>query len=197
MPKQSATETCLQNPCLYEKEVLGDLPCTHTALRRAARRLAYLYDEALECVGLKATQVALIGAIDQMTDPQTVLGPTLQELAGRLAIQTSALTHALRPLVRDGLVQVVPDASDKRSKRGALTAQGKARLKQAMQAWSTVNHRIEEVLGSDSAVLLRALADKVASDGFLQAYRGECTGSVATEPPDFRGARQRIAAWDL
>jgi DNA-binding MarR family transcriptional regulator len=149
------------------------LPCTHTALRRAARRLAYLYDEALGCVDLKATQVALIGAIDQMTDPQTALGPTLQDLAGKLAIQTSALTHALRPLLRDGLVELLPDASDKRIKRGVLSAQGKARLKQAVKAWYTVNQRVEEVLGPSSAVLLRSLADNVASDGFLQAYRGQ------------------------
>ena len=181
MPRPSAPASCPLNPCTYEKEVLGDLPCTHTALRLAVRRLAYLYDEALECVDLKATQVALIGAIDQMTDPHTALGPPLQELAGRLAIQTSALTHALRPLVRDGFVELVPDASDKRSKRGALTAQGKARLKQAVQAWSTVNQRVEEMLGSESAVLLRSLADKVASDAFLQDYRG---GSAAGASAD-------------
>ncbi|WAL81571.1 MarR family transcriptional regulator [Pandoraea sp. XJJ-1] len=123
-------------------------------------------------MGLKSTQVALVGAIDQMTDPQTALGPTLHELASGLTIQISALTHALRPLVRDGLVELLPDANDKRTKRSVLTAQGKARIKQAVQAWSTVNHRVEEVLGPDSATLLRELADHIASDGFLQAYRG-------------------------
>lgn len=163
----------LQNSCAYEREELGDLPCTHTAIRRAARRLAYLYDEAMECVGLKSTQVALVSAIDQMTDPQTALGPTLQELAGGLTIQISALTHALRPLVRDGFVELLPDANDKRTKRSVLTAQGKARIKQAVQAWSAVNHRVEEVLGPGSATLLRELTDYIASDGFLQAYRGD------------------------
>lgn len=178
-----------QNSCAYEREDLGDLPCTNTAIRRAARRLAYLYDEAVECVDLKSTQVALVGAIDQMTDPQTGLGPTLQDLAGQLAIQISALTHALRPLVRDGLVALLPDAHDKRTKRGILTAHGKVRIKQAVQAWSTVNHRVEEVLGPDSAALLRALAGKVASDDFLQAYQGARTGTVTAEPPDFRCAK--------
>lgn len=174
MKKPPAPGTRSEPPCPYEAEALGNLPCTHTAVRRAARRLSHLYDEALHCVDLKATQVALLGAIDQMTDTQTVLGPTLQELAGRLAIQTSALTHALRPLVRDGLVELRPDADDKRSKRGVLTAQGKARLKQAVQAWYTVNQRVEEVLGPSSAVLLRSLADNIASDGFLLAYQGQC-----------------------
>lgn len=171
MKNPSTTDMGPENPCSYQRETLGDLPCTNISIRRAARRLAYLYDEAAECVDLKATQVTLAGTIDQMTDVQTALGPTLLELAGALAIQISALTHALRPLVRDGLVALQPDAQDKRTKRAALTEQGKARLKQALQAWSAVNHRVEEVLGPESAGLLRALADQVASDGFLLAYR--------------------------
>ena len=34
-----------------------------------------------------------------------------------------------------------------------------------------MNHRVEQVLGPESAAMLRALADQVASDEFLQAYR--------------------------
>ena len=171
MTNQSTTDIDPVNPCAYKREALGDLPCTNISIRRAARRLAYLYDEAAECVDLKATQVTLAGTIDQMTDVQTALGPTLLELAAGLAIQISALTHALRPLVRDGLITLQPDAQDKRTKRAALTEHGKTRLKQALQAWSAVNHRVEEVLGPESAGMLRALADQVASDGFLLAYR--------------------------
>lgn len=52
-----------------------------------------------------------------------------------------------------------------------MTDEGKARLKQALLAWSAVNHRVEQVLGPESAAMLRALADQVASDEFLQAYR--------------------------
>lgn len=179
MNNPSMAEMPPANPCTYEREALGDLPCTNTSIRRAARRLAYLYDEAAECVGWKATQVALAVMIDQMTDAQTARGPTLLELAGGLAIQISALTHALRPLVRDGLVALQPDAQDKRTKRATLTAQGKARLKQALQAWSAVNHRVEEVLGPESAGQLRALADQVASDDFLRDYRDAAQRSKA------------------
>ena len=114
------------------------MPCTNISIRRAARRLAYLYDEAAECVDLKATQVTLAGTIDQLTNMHTAQGPTLLELAGAQAIQISALTHALRPLVRDGLVALQPDAQDKRTKRATLTDEGKTRLKQALLAWSAV-----------------------------------------------------------
>jgi len=50
----------------------------------------------------------------------------------------------MRPLVRDGLVALMPDATDGRIERG--------------------------VLGADGAATLRALADQVSSDEFLAAY---------------------------
>jgi DNA-binding MarR family transcriptional regulator len=147
-----------------------DLVCTNTALRRAARRLGNLYDDALAPTGLKATQLGLLAEIQRWVSANDAQAPTLQDLAGKLAIQISALTHALRPLVRDGLVMLQPDEQDGRTKRAALTAVGEARLGEALGHWATVNQRVETVLGSDSAATLRALADLVASDEFLAAY---------------------------
>jgi DNA-binding MarR family transcriptional regulator len=147
-----------------------DLVCTNTALRRAARRLGNLYDDALAPTGLKATQLGLLAEIQRWVSANDAQAPTLQDLAGKLAIQISALTHALRPLVRDGLVMLQPDEQDGRTKRAALTAVGEARLGEALGHWATVNQRVETVLGADSAATLRALADLVASDEFLAAY---------------------------
>jgi DNA-binding MarR family transcriptional regulator len=153
-----------------EKNAFEQLACTNTALRRAARRLANLYDDALAPLGLKATQVSLLAEIDRLTTSHGGQAPTLQDLATKLAIQISAVTHALKPLVRDGLVQLQPDEQDKRAKRGALTATGQARLQEAIVHWATANNRVEEVLGGNSAATLRAMADHVASDEFLAAY---------------------------
>lgn len=152
-------------PVSYE-----DLVCTNTALRRAARRLGNLYDDALAPTGLKATQLGLLAEIHRWGNANDAQAPTLQDLAGKLAIQISALTHALRPLVRDGLVMLQPDEQDGRTKRAALTAVGDARLGEAAGHWSAVNERVEAVLGADSAATLRKLADLVASDEFLAAY---------------------------
>jgi len=145
-------------------------PCNNTALRRAARRLGNLYDDALEPVGLKATQIGLMVEIARLTAAGQGRPPSLQELATRLAIQISALTHALRPLARDGLVAVLPDPEDGRTKRGALTTAGAARLNEATAHWAAVNQRVEAVLGKDAAAALRALADQVSSDEFLAAF---------------------------
>ncbi|ROZ79893.1 MarR family winged helix-turn-helix transcriptional regulator [Ramlibacter sp. WS9] len=164
-------ESSLDSPT-FDPGTLGERVCTNTALRLAARRLGQLYDEALAPVNLKSTQVGLMVKIHSLmgADQQ---GPTLQDLATRLAIQLSALTHALRPLVRDGIVELRQDAQDRRTKRGVLTPLGKARLSEAMVLWAAANDRVEAVLGPASAASLRALADQVASDAFLAAYKSE------------------------
>jgi DNA-binding MarR family transcriptional regulator len=171
--KPGLNTTTADRPATDELDVLGELACTNTALRRAARRLGQIYDVALAPLGLKATQVGLIAEIARLSAAGHEKGPTLQDLAARLAIQISALTHALRPLVRDGFVELRPDADDKRTKHGVLTRLGKKRLAEALVLWSAANSRVEEVLGPDSAATLRALADEVASDEFLVAYDGE------------------------
>lgn len=155
----------------HEQDILGGRVCTNTALRLAARRLGQLYDEALAPLDLKATQLGLMAEIHKLTGPDQQ-GPTLQDLASRLAIQLSALTHALRPLVRDGMVELRQDAKDRRTKHGVLTPLGKTRLSEAVVYWAAANDRVEAVLGPDSAAKLRALADQVSSDAFLAVYKG-------------------------
>jgi DNA-binding MarR family transcriptional regulator len=156
------------------RELLAELACTNTALRRASRRLGQLYDEAVAPTGLKATQIGLLAQIAGAYDDGDLEWPTLQSLAARLAVSISALTHALRPLVRDGFIELRPDAHDGRTKRSALTAHGKTRLREAVILWAEVNQRVEKVLGS-SAAALRTLADDVASPEFLQAYEARRT----------------------
>lgn len=158
-------------PELNDLTMVADLACTNTALRRAARRLGQLYDDAMGPAGLKATQAAMLAKIEELSASAPNAGPTLQVLADRLGIQISALTHAMKPLLRDGLIKVRQDDEDKRTKHAILTASGKARLKEAIRLWAGVNNRVEAVLGPGSAQTLRALADSVSSDTFLQSYK--------------------------
>ena len=71
---------------------------------------------------LKATQLALITGIHRLTGADQQ-GPALQDLAALLAIQLSALTHALRPLVRDGIVELRQDARDRLAQLPRLAMQ--------------------------------------------------------------------------
>ena len=149
----------------------ANLVCTHTSLRRAARRLGQLYDEAIAPTGLTSPQALLLAQIDALSAFHGEAGPTLGVLANRLAIQISALTHALRPLVRDGLVEVRQDDQDRRAKRIVMTSLGKARHKQMLGLWMDANRRVEAALGVASTEKLRGLADRIASEEFFDAYR--------------------------
>jgi DNA-binding MarR family transcriptional regulator len=155
-------------PSFELSDALGELACTHTALRRAARRLGHLYDDAVSPTGLKATQVGLLAQIAGLGGEG---GPTLQVLAEGLAIGISSLTYALRPLVRDGLIELRQDARDKRTKHASLTALGTKRLAEGMALWAVANRRTDVVLGHGPASRLRALADEVSSGRFLEAYK--------------------------
>lgn len=153
-----------------------ELSCTHTSLRRAARQLTQLYDAALTPSGLTSAQALLVSQIELLRDEGDGAGPSLQVLARRLAIQISALTHALRPLVRDGLVLVQADSHDRRTKRAVLTPEGEARTRQMHDLWIETNRRIEAVLGAGTTEQLRLLSDQIGSPGFLEQY--EQTGEA-------------------
>ncbi|ACL61224.1 transcriptional regulator, MarR family [Methylobacterium nodulans ORS 2060] len=153
------------------------LPCTNNALRRATRQLGALYDEAFAPTGLKGTQLLLMWRIAELGGEG---GPTILSLSEQLAVGISALTHALRPLVRDGLVELRPDAQDRRSKRATLTALGRKRLDEGILLWSAANRRVETLLGPASAQVLRAIADQVASEEFASAFRSGLGGVASS-----------------
>jgi|UPI00069F0CE3 DNA-binding MarR family transcriptional regulator len=143
-------------------------PCTNDILRRATRHLGQLYDEAFAPTGLKSTQLVLMFQIARLTGDE---GPTLQTVAAHVGVGVSALTYALRPLQRDGLVDLVPDLKDKRAKHAVLTALGRERLDEGIKLWSEANRRVETLLGPDDAKLLRNLAERVSSDAFSSAFK--------------------------
>lgn len=177
-PKKANAQPTTADKAAADASAFLALACTNTALRRAARRLGNLYDDALAPVGLKATQIGLLADIERLSAADEGRSPTLQDLATKLVLQISAVTHALRPLVRDGLIVLSPDKEDRRAKRASLTAEGVALLHRALHLWAAANRQVEDVLGSESAIALRTLADYVSSDEFLAAYSGDNSDGV-------------------
>lgn len=158
-------------PDVENVEPYSPLNCTHTALRHASRQLTQVYDDAIAPSGLTSSQALVVTRIDELGGAPGGAGPSLQALAKRLSIQISALTHALRPLVRDGLVELHADPKDGRIKRAVLTEEGMRRTQQMYGLWVAVNERMDGVLGSGTAAELRALAKRVASPEFLASMK--------------------------
>src|SRR5271169_439339 len=102
--------------------------CNVTALRKATRHVSQLYDAMLAPTGLRSTQRAILVYVARYGSP------TMGELATALVLDRSALNHNLKPLERDGLLQIVVDRDDRRSRRILLSKQGEAKLKESAQA---------------------------------------------------------------
>lgn len=135
-------------------------PCYGTALRRAARRVAQLYDGAIAPTGLRATQFSILAELHV----RAAAPPALSELAEVLVLDRSALGHNLRPLERDGYVRIVEGDPDRRVRRIVLTASGQAKYREARERWKIAQKRFATVLGEHDAGDLREKLLAVAYD---------------------------------
>lgn len=140
--------------------------CTNAAIRRAARRLGRLYDDALAPSGLRGAQFSLLTQIGYLGQP------TLRQLADALVMDLSALGHTLKPLERDGLVALVPDENDRRAKRARLTRKGLAKQKEAVPLWQAAQASFDAEFGARRSADLRKALDLISSDGFAGKSAG-------------------------
>ena len=111
--------------------------CNCTALRKATRRVSQLYDSALEPCGLRTTQRSILIHVARAGAP-----PALGQLAEMLVMDRGALTHTLKPLERDGLLEIRIDPDDRRNRLVALTAAGRKKLEQSMPLWQGAQDRM-------------------------------------------------------
>jgi DNA-binding MarR family transcriptional regulator len=121
--------------------------CLH--LQRAARALARRFDEAFRPLGLTSGQYSLMMSLNR---PEP---PSIGSVASLLAMDRTTLTAALKPLRRRGLVTVMIDADDRRSRRLKLTGAGRALLARAVPVWRRTHAEIERVLPRAGADRLR------------------------------------------
>ncbi|MDB6047819.1 MAG: MarR family transcriptional regulator protein [Pseudomonas sp.] len=137
--------------------------CSNGAIRRAARRMGQIYDDAFAPSGLKGTQYSLLSQICRLQ------GPTMRGLAVELVMDLSALGHTLKPLVRDGFVELTVDATDRRCRRVHLTESGLHKYQEAQEIWKRIRSAFDDVYGAEEAVQLRSTLDYVASETFAAA----------------------------
>ena len=102
----------------YETTLLVRDCCLCLHVQRAARTLARRFDDALRPFGLTNGQFSLLMSLNRPEPPS--MGP----VASLLAMDRTTLTAALKPLERRGLVEVLRDPSDRRSRILKLTGEG-------------------------------------------------------------------------
>ena len=102
-------------------------------------------------MGLTSGQFSLMMALNRPAPP------AMGEVAEILAMSRTTLTAALKPLERRGLVQSLPDARDRRSRRLSLTPGGAGILSVAVPIWRRVHDELDAALDSDPETLRRGL----------------------------------------
>jgi DNA-binding MarR family transcriptional regulator len=141
--------------------------CNATAMRKASRRLTALYDSALEPSGLRSTQYAILVELDRLSEAP----PTLRELADMLVMDRSSLGHNLRPLERDGLIEMRQSTEDKRCINIVLTQTGKARFGEAKLHWKKAQDHFKAVFGAKEAASLRVTLLGIAHNDRLAVVK--------------------------
>lgn len=138
--------------------------CNGTALRKASRRISQLYDAALAPSGIKATQRTILAQVGR-SEPTTV-----GELAEALVMDPGALAHTLKPLERDGLVDIAIDPADRRNRLITLTRRGRAKLAETDALWEKAQQGFEAAFGRANSESLREALRFLTSDDFAAAF---------------------------
>ncbi len=131
----------------FDEEAL--LQCNCRAIRRAARLVTNLYDEALAPTGLRATQFTLMGAV-RLNESLSV-----NALAEILDLDRTTTGKNVVPLERLGYIDVKQSPSDSRSKVLTLTKAGNAILDQAYLLWQRAQATFEKANGKKNTAALR------------------------------------------
>ena len=141
------------------------LPCACASLRRAARAVTQLYDDAFRDSGLRATQFTLLQVLDRKGEM------TQGELGDLLATDSTTLTRTLGALSKQGLLRA-RRGEDRRERYWSITPAGKRRLANLTPAWESAQARLREQLGdsqwsrllSDLAVVSGAASTAARAD---------------------------------
>jgi DNA-binding MarR family transcriptional regulator len=124
-------------------------PCACTQLRRAARKVSALYDQALQPVGLTITQHALLVNVARAGEISRTA------LAAHLGMDRTTLTRNLAPLEKEDLLIPVPGA-DRRERLIRISAKGRRKLRQSYQLWLDTQKKFSQSIGSAALEQFRA-----------------------------------------
>ena len=134
---------------------VGDCNCL--AVRQAARYVTQFYDQQLAPSGLRATQFSILVRL-RLKGPMTI-----NVLAAQMIMDRTTLGRNIRPLERDGLIEVRQGATDRRNKELHLTDAGSARVRAGVKLWAEAQDRFEEAYGAGRAATLRGLLHGVVA----------------------------------
>lgn len=122
---------------------VADSECVCFNLRKAARVVTRIYDDAFRPTGLKSTQMPLLVAAAEM-------GPaTVNSLAEAVVMDRTSLTRNLKFMKKIGLLKVQV-GNDQRERLIMITEKGRALVVRVYPLWNKVQSRIKRSMGEKS-----------------------------------------------
>jgi DNA-binding MarR family transcriptional regulator len=116
--------------------------CVCFNIRKAARAVTQLYDDAFRPTGLRATQLSILAVTNG-------LGPmTVTRLAQATVTDRTTLTRNLNLLEKRGLIRT-REGNDRRERQVTLTDRGREILAKAYPFWQKAQARIVKGLGEE------------------------------------------------
>ena len=133
----------------FETTLLVRDTCLCLHVQRAARALARYFDEELRPSGLNNGQFSLLMSLNR-TSP-----PPMKPVAELLAMDQTTLTAALKPLQRNGWVEVIINPKDRRERLLVLTSEGQSVLASAVPIWTAAHAKLESTFPGNNLELFR------------------------------------------
>ena len=117
--------------------------CTCGELRKAARAITILYDDAIKSSGLLSTQFGLLQVIYNIDSIR------ISDLADKLRMDRTTLTRNLSVLEREGLIKI-SQGKDHRTRIVTATQKGRSSVAKATPLWNEVQRKVRQKMGESS-----------------------------------------------
>jgi DNA-binding MarR family transcriptional regulator len=131
---------------------LPQLPCVCASVRRAARAVTLLYDQALQGTGVRSTQFSILYPLAEVGEM------TQGQLAALLLLDKTTMTRSLGLLERSGWIQSCA-GQDRRKRLWRLTPKGRRVLQRAIDQWGKAQRKVLRRTKRDWEELRAALDD--------------------------------------
>lgn len=131
----------------------GVTDCTAAKVRRLARKVTQIYDDALAPHGLTVGQIGLLASLRRSE------GIAIGALAEKLSADASTVSRLLKPLLASGYLAIERDPDDGRTKHVRLTEAGYERRRIAAAGWTAAQDQVRAALGDGRLATLRFILD--------------------------------------
>lgn len=135
-------EKVRENKRLGLSAIMECRECTCFNLRKAARVVTQIFDNAMRSINLRATQFTLL-ALAFAHGPITVT-----RLSDEMVADRTTLSRNLNPMEKSGLIRI-EQGDDKRTRIVVITDSGRRKLEEAYPLWEKAQREIKEAMGAD------------------------------------------------